>query len=539
MAGWTLLALAAGMATGMFFARLPALLGPAPLQVVPASGPAAAAEWARWQQAQRQGEWHSTKLWERLLQAVPLRLHAALRGLEAGHVPPKCIGRAIREPEPGHLAFEVRELRATWLDALGVWRRSDGRPCLSPEGEPQTEPLADRDAAEDTTTAPGSTAGEGSEKSVDAPPLGLNVIALYQALDAALQLLRSDRSATSWELVVRAHVALGVGVPGHVFAGEICAVVSRAGDEIPAMQAPLGRLLWRWVGLARGELRRDLSEMAALATTSPPGSSRPGPPQPVSPQPASSQPEASGPASHRASQRDFLDCSTLSNAAAAGAAHASARLLSVSASAAATSQFQIVDPVGDRMTPSDVGGDGVGHGADGWVGGLVGGWADGGVDGRVDGRPAGGSSPEDLLTRGLRRLAEAAIASTHQWVRGLAGLLGAAGVLSAHAAAELTSDLIVQSFQASLRAGPIFGTRVALTHVPDEGLRVRLARFALAMHQRAAANATGVDNGDFFNAQVRDGPSSPSPWDQNRTQNRTHRGLLPDHLAPHQDATRW
>jgi hypothetical protein len=178
-----LLALAAGVATGLLLARLPKWLGPAPLRVVPASGPAAAAEWARWQETQRPGEWHSQKLWQRLLQAVPSRLHAALCGLEAGHAPPRCLGRAIREPEPGRHAFQVRELRATWLDAFGVWRRADGRPCLSPDGEPQTEPLAELDTDEYMSTERGSSADEDTDTFVDASPLGLQVIALYPSAD--------------------------------------------------------------------------------------------------------------------------------------------------------------------------------------------------------------------------------------------------------------------------------------------------------------------------------------------------------------------
>jgi hypothetical protein len=358
------------------------------------------------------------------------------------------------------------------------------------------------------------------------------VIALYQALDAALQLLRSDRSTATWELIVRAHVALAVGVPGHISAGEICAVISRAGEERPSMRGALIKLLRRWAGLMSGELQRELREMAALAVTSLAGEEGPALRRKVTSGAGNEKPGlyrdtlsrvlrrwaglASGESQQDlsemaalGSQYGCLNCSALSNAAAAAAALTSERLVSVAASPAVTSQFQVVEPVGGGMTPSAAGGAGGEYG--GWaygrdwtgggVSGGVSGWVDGGETGWANGRPT--SSFEPLFIRGLRFLSELAISFTHKSVHRLSQLLAYINLLPLDTAADLFSDLALQSFQASLRVGPIFGTRVALTHVSDIDLRVRLARFALAMQRRAAENSSSIDNGGFFQAQVR------------------------------------
>jgi len=183
--------LALGIAGGLLITRLPYLLGPPPLHVVAADGADAAAEWARWLQAERLGEWYAQLLWRRLLQATPQQFHAALRGVETA-ASPICSGDAIRQPDMSRLHFAVSELRATWRDGQGAWRRADGLPCLSPAGEPLVDPPAKggptpvpAQATEASTGDRAETSSTDEGGSAD-PTHGFQVIALYQVRDSLL-----------------------------------------------------------------------------------------------------------------------------------------------------------------------------------------------------------------------------------------------------------------------------------------------------------------------------------------------------------------
>ena len=77
------------------------------------------------------------------------------------------------------------------------------------------------------------------------------------------------------------------------------------------------------------------------------------------------------------------------------------------------------------------------------------------------------------------------------------------GIISTELYDDTKAGATIRSFEWSVRLGPLFGTRIALMRVEDESLRKRLALFALSMHKRAAGNRSVLDNGAFFEAQVR------------------------------------
>mmetsp|Transcript_6309 Transcript_6309/g.17701 ORF Transcript_6309/g.17701 Transcript_6309/m.17701 type:complete len:529 (+) Transcript_6309:3-1589(+) len=504
----SLLGLFIGLCAGLLCARWEAR--PAVLLTRRADGARDAAEWARLSASQHQAEWYAQKLWQRLLLALPESLHQALRGVEAHESLPVCLGEAVKQRQLDHLGLQVGELRATWRDAAGTWRRADGRPCLSPQGATMVDPLPERGLR--VRSAPREKSNHTARRAEYEEPFGVQIIALYQALDAALELLRTDSSPTSWELVARAHLALAVGVPGHLFAGEICAILSIAAQTWPSLLGSIRKTISHWLHLADEDLREDLSEIASLLSTEP--GARP----PILRDETASK-TAAPPEESPQDTLPFV-CNSLRDTSKAHAALASEVLIRIASSPAVTAQFQIIEPVGVAHVPLTSAADSQAKGQilfhiddEARESALLPGTFESEI-GRMAGTNQGnawlgtafgnmcGSLPW-AIPGSLRYLFKNFIHVCNAALVTIARPMSEVGIISTELYDDTKAGATIRSFEWSLRLGPLFGTRIALMRVEDESLRKRLALFALSMHKRAAGNRSVLDNGAFFEAQVR------------------------------------
>ena len=212
----------------------------------------------------------------------------------------------------------ARRVHAGWRDSYGVWRNADNSPCevageasggvtpvapnataraaegtggavVAPRADdanasalkvdhddPSQHPAVARALAADKGEQKGGGGGGGDRGGRGDPDKGrrddddedggwrvedYQIIAGFKTMDTLFAMLRLDTCVTTWELTVRVHLALLVGLgPENIRLEEVVGVAVAAGDAHPELRPLLPGIIEPWAALARdARLRKEIN----------------------------------------------------------------------------------------------------------------------------------------------------------------------------------------------------------------------------------------------------------------------------------------
>ena len=297
--------------SGAALARLAAPLVAAPVTTI---GGAVGRE--EWYGERARSAYYAQHMFDLLGKAVRPPVLAALRGGNASEPRPLCQWHG-RVNEKGERE-RARRVHAGWRDSYGVWRNADNSPCevageasggvtpvapnataraaegtggavVAPRADdanasalkvdhddPSQHPAVARALAADKGEQKGGGGGGGDRGGRGDPDKGrrgdddedggwrvedYQIIAGFKTMDTLFAMLRLDTCVTTWELTVRVHLALLVGLgPENIRLEEVVGVAVAAGDAHPELRPLLPGIIEPWAALARdARLRKEIN----------------------------------------------------------------------------------------------------------------------------------------------------------------------------------------------------------------------------------------------------------------------------------------